>query len=176
MNYGLDDILKFRKYMSLDLDIISSKPVKHSGTGIYVRRNGQTVELKTLDEIREYFPDADISNFSMKVYENRTVWSGNITHNLKQMAKNVPINPFNNKTLCDYLWYPDILYVDQEYIDSIQIGYDYLVENKESLEKFNASNGWGTYETLLEFVESLNECLQKLIIESPDDYTISVSI
>lgn len=162
--------------MSLDLDIISSKPVKHKGTGIYVRKDGETVELKTLDEVKTYFPDVDISNINEVEYENNVIWSGNITHNLGQMARNVPVN---EKTLYDYLWHPSTIgfkHVNQEYIDSIEIGYEYLKKNIESLEKFNPTNGWGTYETLLNFVNSLNKCLQDLAIEFSDDYTINASI
>lgn len=169
-------VYKSIKYMSLDLDIISTKPVKHKGTGVYVRKDGEVVELKTIDEIKAYFPNIDLSNINEVEYETNTIWSGNITHNLGQMARNVPIN---DKTLYDYLWHPGVLnfkYVDQKYIDGIKIGYEYLKNNKTDLEKFNSPNGWGTYETLLNFTKSLNECLQNLIIEFSDDYTIRASI
>jgi hypothetical protein len=62
--------------------------------------------------------------------------------------------------------------VNKEYIDSIKIGYEYLKDNKENLEKFNSPNGWGTYENLLRFVTSLNECLQGLSIKYSDDFAI----
>lgn len=45
--------------MSLDLYIISKKPVKHKGTGIYIRENGQTKEL-SLEEANKLYPNANI--------------------------------------------------------------------------------------------------------------------
>lgn len=46
--------------MSLDLYIYSRRPVRHQGTGVFVRDNGQTRELKTIDEVQYHFPDADL--------------------------------------------------------------------------------------------------------------------
>ena len=43
--------------MSLDLYIKSNTPVKHRGTGIYIREQGGTRELKTKEEVLKYFPD-----------------------------------------------------------------------------------------------------------------------
>lgn len=41
--------------MSLDLYIISKKPVKHKGTGVWVRENGQNKELSP-EEAMERLP------------------------------------------------------------------------------------------------------------------------
>ncbi len=158
--------------MSLDLDIISSRPIKHKGTGVYVRKDGETIELKTLDEVRAYFPDSDLSNINEVEYEDNIVWHGNITHNLGQMASNIPVN---DKTLYYYLWRPEEIgfkYVNEDYINAIKTGYEYIKANKEKLKRFNAHNGWGTYDNLLNFVESLYECLKELTIQYSDDYSI----
>ena len=48
--------------MSLDIYIYSHRPVRHQGTGVFIRDNGQTRELKTIDEVRQHFPDADLSD------------------------------------------------------------------------------------------------------------------
>lgn len=45
--------------MSLDLYIISKEPVKHKGTGIYIRENGQTKEL-SLEEANKLYPKANV--------------------------------------------------------------------------------------------------------------------
>lgn len=158
--------------MSLDLDIISSRPIKHRGTGVYVRKDGETIELKTLDEVRAYFPDSDLSNINEVEYEDNIVWHGNITHNLGQMASNIPVG---DKTLYYYLWRPEEIgfkYVNEDYINAIKTGYEYLKANKEKLERFNSPNGWGTYDNLLNFVKSLYECLEELTIQYSDDYSI----
>ena len=37
--------------MSLDLYITSRTPIRKRGTGVYARENGQTVELKKMEEV-----------------------------------------------------------------------------------------------------------------------------
>lgn len=77
--------------MSLDLYIKSRRPVRHRGTGVYVRKNGMTRELETIEEVREHFPDADLSNVHAYDYEDNTLFHMNLTHNLTEMASHVPI-------------------------------------------------------------------------------------
>ena len=92
--------------MSLDLYITSKTPIRKRGTGVYVRENGQTVELKTMEEVRSHFPDADLSHISVHEYEDGDFWHGNITHNMNEMASEVPIEGVE-LTLYDLLWRPD---------------------------------------------------------------------
>lgn len=56
--------------MSLDLHIISPEPVIKHGTGIYIRENGQTLELKTMEEVQAHFPDKDLSHICEFDYED----------------------------------------------------------------------------------------------------------
>lgn len=77
--------------MSLDLYIYSHRPVRHQGTGVFVRDNGQTRELKTIDEVRQHFPDADLSDIHVTDYEDNELFHLNLTHNLAEMASHVPI-------------------------------------------------------------------------------------
>ena len=53
--------------MSLDLYITSKTPVRKRGTGVYVRENGKTRELRTLNEVIDHFPDADVSHIQVCV-------------------------------------------------------------------------------------------------------------
>ena len=77
--------------MSLDLYIKSSRPVRHRGTGVFVREDGRTRELRTLKEVREHFPDADLSDIRVTDYEDDELFHMNLTHNLTTMASHVPI-------------------------------------------------------------------------------------
>ena len=77
--------------MSLDLYIRSHHPVKHRGTGVFVRDNGQTRELKTIDEVKAHFPDADTSDIDIREWEDDELFHCNMTHNLTEMASHVPI-------------------------------------------------------------------------------------
>ena len=56
--------------MSLDLYIRSHHPVKHRGTGVVIRDNGQTRELKTVEEVKAHFPDADTSDIDIREWED----------------------------------------------------------------------------------------------------------
>lgn len=77
--------------MSLDLYIYSHRPVRHQGTGVFVRDNGQTRELKTIYEVRQHFPDADLSDIHVTDYEDDELFHLNLAHNLTKMASHVPI-------------------------------------------------------------------------------------
>ena len=76
--------------MSLDLYIKSRRLVRHRGTGVFVRDNGQTRELKTLAEVREHFPDADLTDVHVTDYEDDELFHANLTHNLTEMAPTEP--------------------------------------------------------------------------------------
>ena len=77
--------------MSLDLYIRSYHPVKHRGTGVFIRDNGTTRELKTIEEVKAHFPDADTSDISIRELEDDVLFHCNMTHNLTEMASHVPI-------------------------------------------------------------------------------------
>lgn len=77
--------------MSLDLYIKSRQPVKHRGTGVFIRDNGQTRELQTIEEVKAYFPDADTSDIEVREWEDDELFHVNLTHNLTEMASHVPI-------------------------------------------------------------------------------------
>lgn len=77
--------------MSLDLYIRSCHPVKHRGTGVFIRDNGQTRELKTIEEVKAHFPDADTSDIGIREWEDDELFHCNMTHNLTEMASHVPI-------------------------------------------------------------------------------------
>ena len=150
--------------MSLDLHIISKAPIRKRGTGVYVRENGQTVELKTMEEVRSHFPDADLSHISVYEYEDEDFWHGNITHNMNEMASKVPIED-TELTLYDLLWRPDehnfATAGSLNYRESVLKGYLYLRTHKEDLLPLNPDNGWGNYDQLLAFTLDF---LQHLIV------------
>ena len=75
----------------LDLYIRSHTPVKHRGTGVFIRDNGQTRELKTIEEVKAHFPDADTSDIDIREWEDDELFHCNMTHNLTEMASHVPI-------------------------------------------------------------------------------------
>lgn len=137
--------------MSLDITLRDpdSKVVTKQHTGIFVRKNGQNVEL-TLKEAQEMYPDVDIH-----LYEecNNILYESNITHNLIDMAYEAKIY--------EVLWKPEEvgITVARDLIDPLQEGLHRLKSDPEKYKEFNPENGWGSYETLVEFVENLlNAC------------------
>ena len=160
--------------MSLDLYITSRTPIRKRGTGVYARENGQTVELKKMEEVHSHFPDADLSHISVYEYEDEDFWHGNITHNMNKMASEVPIEG-TKLTLYDLLWRPDehgfATAGSSSYREYMLKGYLYLRTYKEELLPLNPDNGWGNYDQLLAFTLDF---LQHLIT-ADDDFEIYAS-
>lgn len=79
--------------MSLDLYIHSARPVKHHSMGVFVRDNGMTRELQTVEEVRAHFPDVtNLDDIRIQEYEDDEYFHCNMTHNLTEMASHVPIS------------------------------------------------------------------------------------
>ena len=142
--------------MSLDLYIVSPEPVVKRGTGVYVREYGQNVELKTLSEVRAHFPNADLSRIREYEYTDNDYWHGNITHNMCEMARHVPIEG-TEMSLYDLLWHPEHFGFTKAgsvgYRSGVLKGYIHLKNHQEELISFNPDNKWGNYEQLLRFTE-----------------------
>ena len=75
-----------------------------------------------------------------------TVFDRNITHNLNKMADEAGIYK--------HLWRPEEVGISKasELIEPLKSGLDLLLSDRERFERFNPSNGWGNYSTLVEFV------------------------
>lgn len=113
--------------MSLDFYVIIPEQM------YYIRENGSTINIPS--------PDCN--------YEILHV--GNITHNLNEMAKHVPVS--DTLTLYNILWRPDEsdLKITDDILEYVAIGVKYLIDHKKELLKYNPDNGWGDYENLLDF-------------------------
>jgi len=99
----------------------------------------------------EYFPDVDMPG--LQVEEDTEVWSGNITHNLGQMAKAAG--------LYTSLWRPEEegYVLAKDIVENLRLGLESLLEFPEEYKTLNPSNGWGTYEGFRDFVaEYLAAC------------------
>jgi hypothetical protein len=99
---------------------------------------------------------------SLDVYLTKTVpstvFSCNITHNLNKMAEEAGIYK--------HLWYPESIGMTKalDLIRPLTKAIELMEENPVRFRKLNPSNGWGTYEDLLNFVKQyLAAC-----VEHPD--------
>lgn len=153
--------------MSLDIYIISPTPIRKKSTGIWIRDNGKTREL-TREEAIKRFPDVDPESIQEIEITTNEFWHGNITHNLNEMA---------SECLLDLESLYDLLWRDEEPSDIINYVYQLfaclleLQDNPEIYKQFNPSNGWGTYEQLVEFVRSFIHAL----IDMPEGSEIKYS-
>lgn len=141
--------------MSLDVYLTTTEPkLKEVSSGIFIRENGQTREI-TRNEWDEKFPNTEPVVFIQNEQLTNDVYSANITHNLNKMAVAAGIY--------DVLWIPNEIGMTKagELIELLEIGLNDLKNRPEYFEQFNSSNGWGTYEDFVPFVENyLNACKQ----------------
>lgn len=162
--------------MSLDIYIISPKPIKKKSTGIFARIDGQTREL-TREEAIKYFPDVDPSSIVEEEIETNEFWHGNITHNLTKMAEDcISFDEYDQcYNLYDLLWRDTQAPFKDDYLNAYIAHLAYclyiLKSDPEHFKKFNPPNGWGTYEQLVEFVRSFIHAL----IDMPPGSTIEYS-
>ena len=169
--------------MSLDLYINSNTPVLHRGTGVYIRENGETVELKTKQEVLTHFPDVNPDDIEEKTYEDNEYFHMNLTHNLTEMADKCKVNPYSEcstiygekPTLYDLLWHPEetmrIGEPTMEYVEGLMSCYKRLLEDADYFKKFSPKNGWGTYEQLLSKTRQYINVLMS-ISDDFENYTI----
>lgn len=155
--------------MSLDLYIVNKTPRKRVSSGIYVRENGEIKEVLTLKDFKQHFQDCDENQFQLQEVENGILWKRNVTHNLANMAKHIIVGEYDFYRL---LWHPDdngFLAATKKYRELIYQGLAYMLSHRKELEQYNPENGWGSYNSLLSFVQSYAEALSIL---DADDYKI----
>jgi len=85
-------------------------------------------------------------------------FEGNVTYNVSTMLRRAGIHPaiLNGLTV-------------KEVRPVIEHAYMVMYDNADYFRRFEASNGWGTYETTFKFVTNLNTYL---INDAPDDYVM----
>lgn len=125
----------------MSLDIIFTE----NGHKDYSNYCGSTVMMDDFNETKDYFI--------------------NITHNLNVMAEHVPIG---NVNLYKVLWRGDELkdpiIKGKQFEDYLYDGISYLIRCKLILLEYNPTNGWGNYDSLLQFTK---DCLA-LSIQHPN--------
>ena len=82
----------------------------------------------------------------LEKFQRCEIYSRNITHNLNKMADAAGIYQL--------LWRPEELRIETagQLIQPLREGLARLLADPEKYRQFNAPNGWGKYENLVEFV------------------------
>jgi hypothetical protein len=87
-----------------------------------------------------------------------SIYSGNITHNLGKMAREVKYGlewaGVADLSLYDVLWRPEEhgFYFAREISELLDEGWNILLSDPEKYKRYNPENGWGSYEGLCDFV------------------------
>lgn len=91
----------------------------------------------------------------LNVMEPKEVYSGNITHNLNDMAQAAGIY--------QHLWRPDEIGITRagELVEPLREGLKLLRADPEKFKAFNPSNKWGDYDGLVDFVDSYLAACEK---------------
>lgn len=139
--------------MSLDIYLtlpqISNPPIQESA--IFIRENGRTKKISR-PEWDKLHPDREPVVCKIES-DPREVFHGNITGNLYPMA---------NAAGCALLfWEPAEMNVSNaaSAIPHLEKALSYIIRHRTELEQFNPGNGWGSYDTLLQFTcEYLDAC------------------
>lgn len=88
-------------------------------------------------------------------YQDEDCWWGNITHNLGEMADHIPVT-FRGKptTLYYACWRPDEIGATTvaDVLPMLIQGIHYMIDHRKELMKYDASNGWGTYNSFMKFL------------------------
>lgn len=91
--------------------------------------------------------------------EEREYWSGNITHNMGNMADHIPTSyhvdgeDYSNN-LYSVVWRPEEFNIANTTIvgEALGNGIAYMVTHRKELEQYNPSNGWGDYDSFLQWL------------------------
>lgn len=86
-----------------------------------------------------------------EAYYEEVRWSANITHNLGKMASHIPVGDTDLYMAC---WRPEKIGIKTagELLPLLKEGLHYMIDHRKELEKYNAPNGWGTYESFMKFL------------------------
>jgi hypothetical protein len=132
--------------MSLDVYLKAPNPFD-AGTGprIFIRENGGTQSISR-EEWDRRFPGRE--PVTVETDETACAYTANITHNLNRMATAAGIY--------EHLWRPEEIGVTEarQLIAPLEEGVKRLRSNPEHFKTFNPPNGWGTYESLIAFVDA----------------------
>ena len=121
-------------------------------SGIFIREDGITKEI-SIEEWNKRYPDREPIVAIHEEDETKRVFHSNITHNLTEMA--------NHAGIYKCLWRPEEIGVTKagEIINKLESGIKLMEDSPESFSRFDAKNGWGTYDQFLPWVKKvLNAC------------------
>ena len=132
--------------MSLDVCLTVQEPVvPKKQNRIFVREDGATREI-SIEEWDQRNPGRE-PILLCDEGPSKEVFSANITHNLVEMA--------NAAGILKAMWHPKEIGIKtaQQLIAPLEAGLQQLQDDPEKFSALNPSNGWGSYDGLVNFVK-----------------------
>lgn len=140
--------------MSLNVELILKGVQGEVREGvIFVRENGQTVELSR-EEWDHSYPNREPVTINLPS-DDDCVFSANYTHNIVPMAAEAGIYK-----AC---WHPNTIDISKaaELIPILEAGVVLLRSDPEHFKKYNPKNGWGSYDTFVLWVQEYLDACRK---------------
>lgn len=142
--------------MSLDVYLTMAEPTTvAAGSGIFVRENGQTVEIRREEWNARHPGQEPATSQQYEDAETNEAFSANITHNLGRMAQEAGIYR--------HLWRPEEIRVTKarQLIEPLSAGLSLMKREPERFIALNPENGWGSYDGFVPWIEKyLEACHQ----------------
>lgn len=126
---------------------------------IYAKIRGKKIpEYETIDTSYRTWSREERMKYCTEL-TNR-VLKINITHNLSEMASQVPISFHNNLVrkntdLYHIMWRPKEVFTDKkeiklkDVVESLMQGFNYLISHEKELSEYNLENGFGHYDNFV---------------------------
>jgi hypothetical protein len=133
--------------MSLDVYLKAENPFGGvTGPQIIIREGGSTQTISR-EEWDRRFPGKE-PVMVQSDDNNPFVFEANITHNLNKMA--------DAAGFYQAMWRPEEIGITtaRQLIEPLTKGLEELRSKPDHYKTFNPANGWGSYETLIQFVEA----------------------
>lgn len=142
--------------MSLDVYLYADAPptAPKNGSGIFIRRNGETVEISR-EEWDRAFPGQEPVVMTAEGEADTNVYSANITHNLNKMADAAGIY--------QAMWRPEEIGAvrAKDIIELLSDGLTKLRADPDKFKQFDPPNKWGSYDGLVRFAEKYLEACRE---------------
>ena len=107
--------------------------------------------------------DTDKENYGIE-----TNWSANITHNLGNMADQIPVTINEMETtLSSICWRPEEIFetpTTDLVLEGLLQGVNYMLLHRKELLQYESPNGWGTYEGFMKFLLNYKQACE----DNPD--------
>lgn len=101
----------------------------------------------------------NLSDGDKEAFYEEDCWNANITHNLGEMARHIPVG---ETTLYKACWHPEHVNIltSGQLLPLVVEGLHYMIDHRKELKKYESPNGWGTYDGFMKFLMNYKQALE----------------